>query len=510
MLELPHVSDLTPSERKARVQILPEDKSSYPEMYYWPFEKILKYARLFPTPPTEESERRFGCSNWAPRYNCYSDWAVPFTEDDCLADMMRMISTQSMYGAHRTTSVERPAVQLKQLFAAPFERSLREYSTSPQHKELQQKIFVMKYSLAPFMTSYKKDFYDMCDDENVRVWRLIACYGETHLDTLHDRILGPTMGWVRHYHSYQYMVPTNGACFGPKESSAIDQMHVGTKEMFMLDASKYQLCHVLRELGKKLLYIYDLGDGWMHNIELLQIADKGDVLELPKNDKQVSKALEKRYGSKLPELFGAQLFAGELNCAPEDSNGCGGMGKYGNILKKGPRYCSREAASSMNWRAHHIDNAYEFDIAAHTKRLAEAIAGKSSAKYGHKVISMPLGNFNGDPLKLDAKAGEKRTEQCLGSLSSGCLPMHETVKTRPDKAREAVCATCGRQPSIEKGKKTPLLRCSSCKGAWYCARDCQMADWDNHKGRCRAMKKERAKYKQQQMKDKENKEDTVD
>ena len=49
----------------------------------------------------------------------------------------------------------------------------------------------------------------------------------------------------------------------------------------------------------------------------------------------------------------------------------------------------------MNWRAHHIDNAYEFDIAAHAKRLAAAIAGKSSAKDGHKVITMPLGNFNG-------------------------------------------------------------------------------------------------------------------
>ena len=164
----------------------------------------------------------------------------------------------------------------------------------------------------------------MYDDENVRVWRLISCYGETDLDTLHDRILA-TMGWVRHYHDYHYMVPTNGACFGPKASSF---MYVGTKEMFMLDASKYQLCHVLKELGKKLLYIYDLGDGWIHNIELLQIADKGDVLELPKNDYQVEKALTKRYGSKLPELFGAQLFAGELNCAPEDSVEGESMGTY--------------------------------------------------------------------------------------------------------------------------------------------------------------------------------------
>ena len=104
MLELPQVCDLTPSEKKARVHILPEDKSSYPEMYQWPFEKILNYARLFPTPPTEESERRFGCSNWAQRYNCYSDWAVPFTEGDYDADLMRIPKTRGMYyGAHRNT-----------------------------------------------------------------------------------------------------------------------------------------------------------------------------------------------------------------------------------------------------------------------------------------------------------------------------------------------------------------------------------------------------------------------
>jgi len=272
----------------------------------------------------------------------------------------------------------------------------------------------------------------------------------------------------------------------------------------MLDSSKYQLCHVLRQPGQRLVYIYDLGDHWIHNIELIQVADKGDALALPTSDMKVKKALVKQYGTRLPTLSGAQLLAGELNCPPEDSNGCDGMGKYGNILKRGKKYSCSEASGSMNWKEHKIRNAYNFDFNAHAKRLVSAIAGKSSAKTGQKIFNFPIGGHKiSRNLFPQTKVGEEVKNSCMGNPHTGCMSMQETIKTRPDKSKEAVCASCGRQSSIERGeKKFRLLRCSSCRSAWYCGKECQKSDWVNHKKQCRAMKKERAAYKKERMESK--------
>ncbi|WEW54634.1 hypothetical protein PRK78_000054 [Emydomyces testavorans] len=44
------------------------------------------------------------------------------------------------------------------------------------------------------------------------------------------------------------------------------------------------------------------------------------------------------------------------------------------------------------------------------------------------------------------------------------------------------CATCGFTPSLDQG----LQRCGRCKRISYCSRDCQKADWRQHKVRCNA------------------------
>lgn len=498
-MNLPHIADLTSSERKAQVQISADDPSHYSDFYYWPFEKILQYTHTFPVPPPKKWLSKSDHSNWDPRYHGFLDWTVP-CGDDGIESMMRIMQTQMIYNFGGRG--EYPEVQMKKLFAAPQKRTLALRSETAEHQQLQQKIFVLKYSLMPFATCYSEEWDNQCADKNIRVWRLIACYGETNLATLHDRILGPSMGWSRHYHSYKFIVPTSGVCFGPAKSDAIDQMHTMTS--FTLDASKYQLCHALRDAGQRLVYVYDLGDTWIHNIELMQIAEKGDELKLS-SDVQVKTALMKMYGSKLPHLSGVQLLAGELNCPPEDSNGCDGMGRYGNLLKKGAKHQSSDAAGSVNWREHKIKNAYHFDFAAHAERLSEAIAGKSSTNEGHKKCSIQLG---ASPLGASllnnmfginkARPGERVMQSCCGSIETGCAPMSETIKTRPDKAHEAVCTTCGRQPCISTGM-APLLRCGSCKSARYCGKACQEADWDNHKERCRKMKRERSVYKKEKV-----------
>ena len=97
-------------------------------------------------------------------------------------------------------------------------------------------------------------------------------------------------------------------------------------------------------------------------------------------------------------------------------------------------------------------------------------------------------------LNQPTRPGERVHEKCVGNLKTGCVPMSETVKTRPDKENEAVCAACGRQPNVQAGFK-PLLRCGSCKAAWYCGKSCQHSDWKNHKDKCVKMRKERKERK---------------
>ena len=72
-----------------------------------------------------------------------------------------------------------------------------------------------------------------------------TCYGDTNLDALHDQILAPAMGWRRHYHAYKFLVPSNGACFAPKNSDAIDMMHEHTQGNYSLSSQEYDLRHVL-------------------------------------------------------------------------------------------------------------------------------------------------------------------------------------------------------------------------------------------------------------------------
>ena len=39
-----------------------------------------------------------------------------------------------------------------------------------------------------------------------------------------------------------------------------------------------------------------------------------------------------------------------------------------------------------------------------------------------------------------------------------------------------MCQACGLKP--------PEFLCSSCRDRWYCSRDCQEADWDEHADNC--------------------------
>lgn len=49
---------------------------------------------------------------------------------------------------------------------------------------------------------------------------------------------------------------------------------------YALDAEKFDLRHVLRKIGKRLRYVYDLGEVWRHDITLTGKIERGATISL--------------------------------------------------------------------------------------------------------------------------------------------------------------------------------------------------------------------------------------
>jgi hypothetical protein len=68
----------------------------------------------------------------------------------------------------------------------------------------------------------------------------------------------------------------------------------------------------------------------------------------------------------------------------------------------------------------------------------------------------------------------------LRAAPPGTAPGHvDQASMKLPKQAGVVCSYCGKG-----GAK--LLKCSACKGAVYCSRDCQKRHWPKHKAACKA------------------------
>ena len=52
----------------------------------------------------------------------------------------------------------------------------------------------------------------------------------------------------------------------------------------------------------------------------------------------------------------------------------------------------------------------------------------------------------------------------------------------------ATCAAAQRHKFHKRGLPSEFKRCSKCKEATYCGRECQVADWKMHKTRCKVVR----------------------
>lgn len=171
-------------------------------------------------------------------------------------------------------------------------------------------------------------------DSRPRIWRRILVEEDVLLSDLH-KIIQTTMGWTNS-HLHQFI---KDETFYTKRMPGDDYW----EEMNNVDYKGIKLNEILRFVKNAIIYEYDFGDGWEHEI----------VLE---------KFLKPDLNVKYPVCID-----GAMKCPPED---VGGMGGYMDMLKvlRNPNH--REYESLINWLGEEFDPK-EFDIPMVNKLLAK-------------------------------------------------------------------------------------------------------------------------------------------
>lgn len=163
------------------------------------------------------------------------------------------------------------------------------------------------------------------------VWRRLRLDAATRLDLLHE-ILIAAFGWDD-YHMH---------CF----STESEEFGVPDPELGFVDERRVSLGELLGSVGDRLLYTYDFGDSWQHEIvvEQLLVPD--------------------------PEGHYPVLVAAKGVCPPEDCGGAWGYAELKGILAD-PRH--EEHREMLDWLG--LDNATHFDPTAITGHVEVELAG---------------------------------------------------------------------------------------------------------------------------------------
>ena len=156
-------------------------------------------------------------------------------------------------------------------------------------------------------------------DTEPKIWRKLLVNSDTLLVDLH-RIIQTAMGWTNsHLHLFNDGINQ----YAPKE--------------FLVDGCKnsrtVKLSTILKKEKSKILYEYDFGDGWIHNIELEKIITE-DAGQIPR------------------------CISGKRSCPPED---CGGTYGYSDLLETISNPKNEGYEEIMEWLDEDFDPDY-FDI----------------------------------------------------------------------------------------------------------------------------------------------------
>ena len=159
------------------------------------------------------------------------------------------------------------------------------------------------------------------------IWRRIQVRRDITLAALHQ-VLQITMGW---YDSHLHQFRAGKTYYGAPD---IDEF----SELNLKDDSKAQLGRVLTKPKQKLIYEYDFGDGWEHEILLEKVSTPDPAVQYPR------------------------CLGGARACPPED---CGGVGGYANFVAAIRDPDHEEHDEYLDWIGGEFDpekfNREEFD-----------------------------------------------------------------------------------------------------------------------------------------------------
>jgi hypothetical protein len=167
------------------------------------------------------------------------------------------------------------------------------------------------------------------------IWRRIELSSQTTLKQFH-RILQIAMGW-ENYHLHEYIV--DGRRYGTSDPTYDEPGEV-------VREAGARLASVLPQLGSEILYIYDFGDHWQHDVRLEAI--------LPCD----------------PDIQYPRVLDGKRSCPPED---CGGTSGYDDLLEILLDPAHEEFEHMRGWAGPRF-NAEVYSIDAANQRLRNSRA----------------------------------------------------------------------------------------------------------------------------------------
>jgi len=159
-----------------------------------------------------------------------------------------------------------------------------------------------------------------------KIWRRILVPSDILLFDFH-KIIQTTMGWTNS-HLHQFI---KDRTFYTRKMADDDFWG----EMNNIDYSKIIISDLLKKEKDKIIYEYDFGDGWEHDIVL-------EKIETNVKDKYIPTCL-----------------TGKNNCPPED---CGGIWGYSDMLEILKHPDHEEYEESIEWIGEEFDPKY-FDKA---------------------------------------------------------------------------------------------------------------------------------------------------
>ena len=157
-----------------------------------------------------------------------------------------------------------------------------------------------------------------------KIWRRVLVPSDLLLPDLHA-IIQTSMGWTNS-HMHQFF--KDGKFYAPRMPD--DDMW---GEMQQVDYTNIRISAVLKREKAKVIYEYDFGDGWVHDVILEKTLPADEAIKYP------------------------VCVAGKLNCPPED---CGGIWGYYHMLDvlKDPGH--KEYEETVEWLDRDFDPT-EFD-----------------------------------------------------------------------------------------------------------------------------------------------------